>query len=480
MSSTTTPAELRSAFDRQRAAFAADPYPALAARLRALASLRAVCAAISGKIGPALRADFGSHDRNIGLLWELSGPLSRIQYAEQNLAAWLEPQDRGSEPDGGARCYVRYQPKGVVGNMAPWNFPVDISLGPLVDILAAGNRALVKPSEHAPHCAELVRGAIAEHFDPSLVHVVTGGVELAEAFTLLPWDHLIYTGNPSVARKVLSAAAANLVPVTLELGGKCPALIAPDRVNDDSLAEVLAVKAVKSGQVCINTDYMFVPRSELERVVSALQRLWREQFPTFVSSPSATGIINAQHYQRLSGYLSEARARGVRVVVLGEERPDASRRVLPMHLVIDPPDDLALMQEEIFGPILPIKPYDSIDQAVAYVNAHERPLALYVFTDDPALADDVLTRTTSGGACVNAIAVHSSLPSLPFGGIGHSGMGRHHGFEGFQTFSHARAVYRRGAVNPWELMRPPWGETLAAVAQAVTGAPPEVDPGAKS
>jgi coniferyl-aldehyde dehydrogenase len=469
MPKATTLPELRTAFNVQRAAFAADSYPPLEARLHSLAKLRAVCAAISGKLEPALRADFGSHDRSIGLLWELSGVLSRIAYTESQLAAWVEPHDRGSEPAGGARAYVRYQPKGVVGNMAPWNFPVDISLGPLVDILAAGNRAIVKPSELAPHCAELVRAVIAEHFEPNLVHVVTGGLELAEAFSQLPWDHLIYTGNPAVARKVLAAAAQNLVPVTLELGGKCPTLIAPDRVNDDSLAEVLSVKAVKSGQVCINTDYVLVPRVELERVVSSLQRLWQQMFPSFSLSPSATGIINQRHYDRLSGYLTEAKSRGTRVVALGDERGDPSRRVMPLHLVIDPPDQLAVMQEEIFGPILPIKPYDSLDQAIDYINANERPLALYVFTDDPAVADDVLSRTTSGGACVNAIAVHSSLPTLPFGGIGHSGMGSHHGFEGFQTFSHARSIFRRGQANPWEIMRPPWGEPLAALAKAIVG-----------
>jgi coniferyl-aldehyde dehydrogenase len=466
--STTIP-ELQAAFHRQRAAFAAAAYPTLEQRLAALHALRGACAYASSRIARALVADFGSHDPNIGLLWELSGVLARIAHTSEQLPRWLEPVDRGSEPGDGARSYVRYQPKGVVGNMAPWNFPVDISLGPLVDILAAGNRALVKPSELAPHCAELVREAVAEHFDADLVHVVTGGVQLAEAFTRLPWDHLMYTGNPTIARKVLAAAAENLVPVTLELGGKCPTLIAPDRVNEDSLAEVLSIKAVKSGQVCINTDYLLVPRSELERVVTTLQALWQQMFPQFVSTASATGIIDRRNYQRLEGYLHQARERGTRVVTLGDEAADPQRRVLPLSLVVDPAEDLDLMRDEIFGPILPIKPYDSLDQAIAYINAHERPLALYVFTDDEATADRILAQTTSGGACVNAIATHASLPALPFGGIGHSGMGCHHGFEGFQTFSHARAVYRRGAVNPWELMRPPWGEVLEAVAKAVTG-----------
>ena len=464
----TTAQELRSAFERQRAGFAAAPYPTLEERQAALSALRGACAFVTPRIARALVADFGSHDPNIGLLWELSGVLARIQHASEQLPRWLEPVDRGSEPAGGARSYVRYQPKGVIGNMAPWNFPVDISLGPLVDILAAGNRAIVKPSELAPHCAELVRQAVAENFQPDHVHVVTGGVQLAEVFTRVPSTTEIYTGNPTVARKVLAAAAENLVPVTLELGGKCPTLIAPDRVNEDSLAEVLSIKAVKSGQVCINTDYLLVPRAELERTVTTLQSLWARMFPSFVASESATGIIDRRHFTRLQGYLTEAQARGVRVVQLGHEAADLERRVLPLSLVVDPPDDLALMQEEIFGPILPIKPYDSLEQAIAYINAHERPLALYVFTDDEATADRVLSQTTSGGACVNAIATHASLPALPFGGIGHSGMGCHHGYEGFQTFSHARSIFRRGAVNPWELMRPPWGEALEAVAKAVT------------
>jgi coniferyl-aldehyde dehydrogenase len=463
----TTREQLRAAFDFQRSAFAANPYPTLAQRFDALASLRATCAYVSGRIAGALAADFGSHDPSIGLLWELGGVLSRIQHTAQHLEAWLEPVDRGSEP-GGARSYLRYQPKGVVGNMAPWNFPVDISLGPLVDILAAGNRAIVKPSELAPHCAELVRDAVQRHFDASLVHVVSGGVELAEAFSELPWDHLIYTGNPSVARKVLAAAAKNLVPVTLELGGKCPALIAPDRVNDDTLAEILSIKAVKSGQVCINTDYVLTPAASLPEVIEKLQTLWQRMFPQFVDHPSATGIIDERHFDRLLGYITEARERGVRVIMLGGESPQRARRTLPLTLIIDPPDDLRVMQEEIFGPILPIKPYATLDDAISFINAGERPLALYVFTDDEQLADRVLAQTTSGGACVNAIAVHAALPALPFGGIGHSGMGCHHGYEGFQTFSHGRAIFRRGQANPWELMRPPWGETLAAVAKAVT------------
>jgi coniferyl-aldehyde dehydrogenase len=464
--------ELEERFSAQRKAFAKNPYPSLEERRKALAGVRAACAYTRDKLAAALAADFGSHDPSIGLLWELGGVLGRIRYTSERLEKWMQPSEREVDPMlGDARAYVRYQPKGVVGNMAPWNFPVDISLGPLVDILAAGNRAIVKPSECAPHCAELVRSAVAECFEPDLVSVVCGDVELARRFAEMRWDHLMYTGNPATGRLVMAAAAKNLTPVTLELGGKCPALIAPDRANADTCAEILSVKAVKSGQVCINTDYVLCPAASLEAVVSHLTAIWAGMFPKFVEDPSAIGIINERHYDRIVGYLAEAKERGARVIPLGGERPLRARRTIPLTLVVDPPDDLKLMREEIFGPVLPIVSYRSLDDAIAYVNERERPLALYVFTDDATVADRVLSSTTSGGACVNSIATHAALPSLPFGGIGMSGMGCHHAHEGFQTFSHARAVFQRGTMNAWEVMRPPWGEPLAAVASMVVDQP---------
>jgi coniferyl-aldehyde dehydrogenase len=461
---TTSTAALTDVFALQRRAFAENSYPTLTERQERLRALRRACATVRQGIAVALAEDFGSHDPSIGLLWELGGVLARIRYTSEKLEEWMKPVPRECDPTfGDAKCYVRHQPKGVVGNMAPWNFPADISLGPLVDILAAGNRAVVKPSECAPRCAELVRTAIEQEFDASLVSVVTGEADLAQAFASVPWDHLIYTGNPAVARLVMAAAARNLTPVTLELGGKCPTIVAPDRVTEDTIADVLSIKAVKSGQVCLNTDYLLVPEGEVERVVGMIQAVWLRMFPTFVANPSATGIINARHYARLMGYVEDARAKGARVVPVGDERPDRERRKLPLTLVVAPPGDLTVMQEEIFGPILPIVPYRTIDDAIAYVNARERPLALYVFTDDRATADAVVSRTTSGGACVNSVAVHAAIPSLPFGGIGNSGMGYHHGYEGFLTFSHARSVFERGSINAWEPMRPPYGEMLAAI-----------------
>jgi coniferyl-aldehyde dehydrogenase len=466
----TTEAGLASLFTAQKRAFLGGQYPSLEERLKRLEALKGVCRTIRPQLGATLAQDFGSHDPTIGMLWELGGVLGRIRHATTHLARWLEPVEREEDPTfPGSRSHVRYQPKGVVGNMAPWNFPVDLTIGPLVDILAAGNRAIVKPSELAPYTGELVQKAVAEHFDAETVAVVTGGLDLAKAFARTPWDHLIYTGNPVVARSVMAAAAANLTPVTLELGGKCPSIVAPDRLNDDTFREILSVKAVKSGQVCLNTDYAMVPRARLEEALKLIASTWEQMFPTFVENPHATGIINERHYERLTSYVAEAKRKGARVIELnpGGETPSRERRKFPFTLVVDPDDSLTVMQDEIFGPILVVKTYGDLGEAIDYVNAHERPLALYVFTDDDAVVNRVLATTTSGGVSVNSIAVHVANPSLPFGGIGNSGMGYHHGYEGFQTFSHARAVFRRGEMNAWEMMRPPYTEQFAAIANAL-------------
>jgi coniferyl-aldehyde dehydrogenase len=466
----TSETGLKSLFVAQKRAFLEAPYPALAERFERLEALKNVCRFIRPKIGEALAKDFGSHDPTIGMLWELGGVMGRIRHTSGHLERWLAPVERETDPTfGDSRSYVRYQPKGVVGNMAPWNFPVDLTIGPLVDILAAGNRAIVKPSELSPYTGELVKAAVAEHFDEKLVAVVTGGVDLAKAFAATPWDHLIYTGNPVVARSVMAAAATNLTPVTLELGGKCPSLVAEDRVTEETFREILSVKAVKSGQVCLNTDYTLVPANRLEDALKTIASLWGQMFPTFVGNPQATGIINERHYDRLYGYVAEAREKGARVIELnpGNEKPSREKRKFPLTLIVDPDDSLAVMQNEIFGPILVVKSYDTLAGALDYVNAHDRPLALYVFTDDEAVVDRVLGTTTSGGVSVNSIAVHVANPSLPFGGIGNSGMGYHHGYEGFQTFSHARSVFRRGEQNAWELMHPPYTEQFAAIANAV-------------
>jgi coniferyl-aldehyde dehydrogenase len=337
-------------------------------------------------------------------------------------------------------------------------------------MLAAGNRVVIKPSEHTPACAQLLRDMVRATFDSDRVDVVVGGLELARAFTRVRWDHLLYTGSPAIGREIAKAAAEQLVPVTLELGGKCPAILTADSVDAESVKQVLGTKALKNGQMCITVDYCLVPRSQLEDFAQLAADYVRESMPGYCGSESCTGIITKRHLDRIQGLLEDARTRGCDVRPLEEtQEVDPAARQLPISLVIDPPDDLALMQEEIFGPVLPVKAYDALDEAIEYVNAGERPLALYVFAKDDGVADDVLRRTTSGGACVNSAAVHGALPSLPFGGVGQSGSGRHHGVEGFREFSNLRAIFVRGEGDLLEAFAPPYGPAAQAVVQAAFG-----------
>jgi coniferyl-aldehyde dehydrogenase len=462
-------AELQEIVERQRAAFLADPFPSLEERQGLLGALAVMLMSHRTQIQEAMSTDFGVHPALAADLIEVLGPAGRAVYAAEQLGEWMAPESRQADPAlyGSGRAFVQPQPKGVVGNIVPWNFPFDLSVGPLIEMLAAGNRVVIKPSEYTPACGELLREMVHSTFDRDRVDVVVGGLELAQAFTRVRWDHLLYTGSPAIGREIAKAAAEQLVPVTLELGGKCPAILTEDSIDAESVKQILGTKAVKNGQMCISVDYCLVPRGQLEEFAGLAAEYARESMPGYCASDSCTGIISSRHVERIQGLLDDAKARGCDVRPLeeaGDVDPDA--RQLPMSLVVDPPDDLGLMQEEIFGPILPIKAYDALDEAIDHVNAGERPLALYVFAKDEAVANDVLRRTTSGGACVNSAAVHGALPSLPFGGSGQSGSGRHHGIEGFREFSNLRGVFVRGEGDLIDTFAPPYGETAQAVADA--------------
>ena len=462
-------AELDAIIARQRAAFLADPFPSLEERQGLLGALAAMLMSNRAQIQEAMSSDFGVHPPLAADLIEVLGPAGRAGYVAENLGGWMASEPRTADPAlyGSGRAFVQPQPKGLIGNIVPWNFPFDLSVGPLVEMLAAGNRVVIKPSEYTPACAELLREMVRATFDGDRVDVVVGGLELARAFTRVRWDHLLYTGSPGIGREIAKAAAEQLVPVTLELGGKCPAILTENSVDRESVKQILATKAIKNGQMCISVDYCLVPREELEDFAALAADYVRESMPGYCESDSCTGIISIRHLARIEGLLEDAVTRGcdVRPLEAAGDADPATRR-LPMSLVIDPPDDLALMQEEIFGPILPVVAYDSLDEAIDRVNAGERPLALYVFANDESVADDVLRRTTSGGACVNCAAVHGALPSLPFGGSGQSGTGRHHGIDGFREFSNLRAVFVRGDDDMIEAFAPPYGPTAQAVVDA--------------
>jgi coniferyl-aldehyde dehydrogenase len=440
-------AALTASLDLQKKAFAANRNPTLAERRDRLGALVAMMGVNRTRIGEALAADFGAHPAHASDLIEVLGVIGRAHYVLEHLEQWMARSPRDVDPGffGSASAYIEYQPKGVIGNMVPWNFPFDLSVGPMIEMLAAGNRVIVKPSEYAPASAELLREMVGAAFDPDLVTVAVGGVDLARAFAAQPWDHLLYTGSPDIGREVMKAAAANLVPVTLELGGKCPAVLTPGSVDAKSVEAVIGTKMIKNGQMCVSVDYALVPRGEVERFVTEAQAFMLSASPDYSRGPDCTGIISRRHLDRLTDLLDEARERQSRIVTL-EDRGDVDMRTraMPMTLVIDPAEDLALMREEIFGPILPILPYDDLDEAIDRINAGDRPLGLYVFGSDQEQIDRVLNMTISGGAAVNSCATQSALPSMGFGGSGMSGMGRHHGIEGFREFSNPRGVFIRG------------------------------------
>jgi coniferyl-aldehyde dehydrogenase len=463
--------ELHEVFAAQKAAFLRDTYPSLAERRSRLEALTGMVVAHRDRIHEALRDDFAVHPDALSDMVEVLTVMGRAAFAHQHLEEWMKPEPRETDPSlyGTTRAAIVQQPKGVVGNMSPWNFPFDLSLGPLVDILAAGNRAILKPSEYTPACSELLHEMVSATYDRDLVAVVTGGLELAKVFPTLRWDHLLYTGNTEVGRLIARAAAENLTPVTLELGGKSPVFVLEDGVDEFAVGNILGTKMIKNGQMCIAPDYAFVPRDRVEEFVELAQRVYRERTPDYAASDDCTGIISERHFERVSGLLDEARSQGAQVVELGSETPDPATRRMPMSLVIDPDESLGVMREEIFGPILPVRTYDAVEEAIEYVNSGERPLGLYVFSGDEQSAQSVLDRTVSGGAAVNACAAQGALPSLGFGGVGYSGSGRHHGIDGFREFSNPRGVVFRGEGGMLDAFLPPYGPETQALIGGIFG-----------
>jgi coniferyl-aldehyde dehydrogenase len=361
----------------------------------------------------------------------------------------------------GAKASIVYQPLGVVGIVSPWNFPVYLTFSPLVGVLAAGNRAIIKPSEVTPASAEVIAKIVAAAFDETVVSIVMGGPEVGDAFTRLPFDHLVFTGGGTIARQVLRAAAEHLVPVTLELGGKCPVVIGKDANLRDVALKTMNGKCLNAGQICLAPDYLFVPEGRRNELVQALKQATGELFTSLKDNPDYTSVVNERHRRRLQGYLDDAKQKGAEVVELNPANEAFEIREtnkMPPTLVLGPSEEMRVMQEEIFGPVLPIKTYQSIDEVISYVNAHPRPLALYYFGQDGGERDRVLSRTTSGGVTVNDVIMHIAQEDLPFGGVGASGMGAYHGREGFRTFSHAKSVFSQSRVDVGKLLRPPYGE----------------------
>lgn len=456
--------DIRALLDAQRAAFLHDGTPSLATRIDRLDRAIDLLATHRHALTEAMSADFGHRSRDQSDLTDIASAIGALKFARANVGKWMRPQKRGVEfPLGlmGGRAEIQFQPKGVVGILSPWNFPVNLTFAPLAGVLAAGNRCLIKPSEFTEATSALMKRLVAEYFGADECVVVTGGPEVGAAFTALPFDHLLFTGATSVARHVMRAAADNLVPVTLELGGKSPVIVGRTADIAKAAGRIMAGKTMNAGQICIAPDYAFVPREAVPAFIDASRRAVATMFPTGLRvNPDYTSIINRRHYDRIMQYLDEARTKGVEVVELNPTNDDFTgqrHHKIPPYLVIDPTDEMAMMQDEIFGPILPIKPFEAVHEAVTYINAHPRPLSLYYFGDNPTEREFVLHNTTSGGVAINDVVFQVAQEDLPFGGVGPSGMGAYHGREGFLEFSHKKAVYSQMNNDLLAVARPPYG-----------------------
>ncbi len=417
------------------------------------------------EIVDAISDDFGHRSTESSLLADVAGSIGSLKSAKENIKKWVKPEKRKVTPAIlgllGAKLRVEYQPLGTVGVISPWNFPVTLTFGPLGSIFAAGNRAMIKPSEFTPKTSELMKTMFEEAFTEEEVAVFTGGPDLGEAFSSLPFDHLLFTGATSIAKHVMRAASENLVPVTLELGGKSPVIISKNTNFDMSVKRVMAGKTMNAGQICLAPDYVFIPKDKKEDFISQSKKTVSEMYPSLKDNPDYTSVINQRHYDRLQGYVEEAKEKGFEVVEINPSNEDFSQQAhhkIPPTLIVDPDDSLSVMKEEIFGPILSVKTYEDIKDTVDYINSNDRPLGLYYFGDDKKEMQSVLENTTSGGVTINDVVFHVGQENAPFGGVGPSGTGSYHGIEGFKNFSHTKTIYTQSSFDGlFGLFRPPFG-----------------------
>jgi acyl-CoA reductase-like NAD-dependent aldehyde dehydrogenase len=463
---------VRESFERMREAQRHAPAPSYAERCAWLDALLAMLRENQPAIEQAVSADFGGRSCHETRLTEIFFLVSTIKYVRAHLRGWMKPRAR-SVPFTflPGRAKVFYQPLGIVGVIAPWNYPFQLALGPVVYALAAGNRVLVKPSEYTPHAAALLHRLIGECFGSDVMQVVIGGAEVGEAFSHLPFDHLLFTGSTPVGRMVMRAAAENLVPVTLELGGKSPVIVHQSFSPERAAVSIAFGKWLNAGQTCIAPDYVLVHESQRDALVDGVVAHTRKTYPTIKDNPDYTSVISPRHYQRLRGLIEDAQTRGARTIQIkpqAEQIHDDAHR-LPPTVLLDVRDDMKVMQEEIFGPVLPIITYRTLDDAIAFVNNRPRPLALYYFDDDASRARSVLERTTSGGAVLNDTMMHFGIDDLPFGGVGGSGMGAYHGIEGFETFSHKKGTFVQSRVNGAFLLSPPYGQRINRLLKLLIG-----------
>ena len=454
----TTANEMNRVLELQKQLNITEGAPSAALRLDRLDRCISMVSAYKKEIVESMQDDFGNRDPIMSATTEVDSVIGPMVHAKKNLKKWMKTEKRKASIAGtgpllsltGAKALINYQPKGVVGVISPWNFPVNLALAPLAGIIAAGNRVMLKPSELTPSSSDLMKKMINEYFEESEIAVFTGDPEVGAAFSALAFDHMLFTGGTEIAKHVMRAAADNLVPLTLELGGKSPVVVGQSSKMQDVAQRVMQGKTMNAGQICLAPDYALVPEGKVKEFVDAAVSITSEMFPDMKDNDDYTSIINQKHYDRIQGYLADAKEKGAEVVEINPSNEDFSQQPhhkIPPTIVLNPTDDMKIMQEEIFGPVLPVKTYSDVSEAVDYINSKDRPLGLYYFGKHKKEKDFVLNNTTSGGVTINDVISHIQMEDLPFGGVGPSGMGSYHGHDGFKEFSHAKATYTQSKLN---------------------------------
>ena len=459
-----TQADMQAVLDRQKKAYLSEGAVSAETRIDRIDRAIDILKTHGTKLSEAMAADFGHRSIDQSKMTDIDGSIGPLESSKKQLRKWMRPEKRKTMfPLGlfGGRSRIEYQPLGVVGCISPWNFPVQLTFAPLAGVFAAGNRTMIKPSEFTVQTSELMKELFAAAFDEEEVAVFTGGPDVGGSFSRLPFDHLLFTGATSIAKHVMRAAAENLVPVTLELGGKSPVIIGKSANLELAATNIMAGKTMNAGQICLAPDYVILPEESRDEFVKHATNSVAKMFPNIKDNPDYTSIVNERHFDRLNGYIDDAKEKGANVVEINPADEDFSQQEyhrIPPTLILDPTDDMKVMQDEIFGPVLPIKQYKDVKETLDYVNSKDRPLGLYYFGQDSAEEREVLTRTTSGGVTVNDVIMHIAQEDLPFGGVGPSGMGSYHGYDGFKNFSHAKAIYSQSTTvsKLAAAMRPPY------------------------
>ena len=447
----------------QRQACRDDPYPGYEERVDNLNALKELILNCKEDLVQAMSDDFGHRSRGDSVISDILITIQGIDYCLKNLKDWMKPSKRHVEliykP---ADNYVMYQPVGVFGLLGCWNYPVAESFGHLAWVLAAGNRCIIKGSEFVPNTNRVSKEAVAEFFDESTLGFVEGEVQVAQAFTALTFDHILVTGSPNVGKLVMRAAAENLTPVTLELGGKSPLILDSEMDVPTAVSRFILGKTMNAGQTCVAPDYIFCPENKIDELCEEIQRRFSEMYPEFSTNEDWSSILDDRQYARIKGLRDDAVAKGAKASPLAEidEETEKSQRKMPLTLITGMTEDMEVADEEIFGPLLPILPYTDIDDVIAYIQSKPRPLALYINSWNSAFQDHILKRTHSGGVCINEATFHVAQEDLPFGGSGNSGLGKTHGPEGFRNFSNQKAVFSKGKIDLSEVLFPPFGTKL--------------------